>query len=77
MLFADYSSVAFKTDATHIFNDYNVVVVNTKDLRWLAKSNLVRSNLVSVTCRRDGEPAGETFPEGRHPIMLVGERSSH
>ncbi|CAN0036346.1 unnamed protein product, partial [Laminaria digitata] len=35
------TGVAIKTDATHIFSDYGFEVVNTVDLRSLAKSNLV------------------------------------
>ena len=45
------------------------------ELRWLAKSKLV-SNLVSVCY--GGEPVGEALlPEGRYPILRLGERSSY
>ncbi|CAN0564608.1 unnamed protein product, partial [Laminaria digitata] len=70
------TGVAIKTDATHIFSDYGVEVVNTVDLRSLAKSNLVHSNLVSVTRRHYGVPAGEASAEGRRPVLPLGELSS-
>ncbi|CAN0521438.1 unnamed protein product, partial [Laminaria digitata] len=42
------TGVAIKTDATHIYSDYGVEVVNTVDLRSLAKSNLVATSSRSL-----------------------------
>ena len=41
---SEQTGVAIKGDATHIFNDYGVKVVNTVDLRTFAKSNLVATS---------------------------------
>ncbi|CAN0586312.1 unnamed protein product, partial [Laminaria digitata] len=42
------TGVAIKTDAAYIFSDYGVEVVNTVDLRSLAKSNLVATSSRSL-----------------------------